>query len=549
MTNVIKVNFKDDLTLTVKKGTKAKDVIKRLSGEYVNIMGIRVDNKVHMLNYSFSRDCNCEIVDYYSAQGHNIYARSVKLLFIAAIREVFPDLKYVIENKIGEHYYISTEKKLTSSQIAKIEEKMKEFVDAKYSITKERVTFTELKEIYTKIGNEEALENLRSSLEVLFSVYNINDKYYPWLYGRVVHSTEVITSFALESYNEGILLKLPYRDDINCIEKEVHANAVHHTFKREMRLPETLGVKSIHDLNKKAYDEKELERIILMAEERQNKQIYKITDNILSRGNIRVIFISGPSSSGKTTFAQRLQISLECEGISTVLLNMDDYFKNASISKDYESFNHLDYEFFKTQVNELFLGKTINLPLYNFKNNGGTREDSGKKASLPSNGILLVEGIHGLNPKISDFIPKENVFKVYIAPLVTLSFDSYTKISSNNVRLLRRIVRDYQDRKVKLLDTLTRWNSVIHAEKENIFKYVDEADVIFNSMLIYEIGVLKVFAEPIFRDSIDAANPNEHFYTIREMCSMLSSFEPIHTDKIPNNSILKEFVGSGCFKR
>ena len=141
MTNVIKVNFKDDLTLTVKKGTKAKDVIKRLSGEYVNIMGIRVDNKVHMLNYSFSRDCNCEIVDYYSAQGHNIYARSVKLLFIAAIREVFPDLKYVIENKIGEHYYISTEKKLTSSQIAKIEEKMKEFVDAKYSITKEKMTF------------------------------------------------------------------------------------------------------------------------------------------------------------------------------------------------------------------------------------------------------------------------------------------------------------------------------------------------------------------------------------------------------------------------
>ena len=187
--------------------------------------------------------------------------------------------------------------------------------------------------------------------------------------------------------------------------------------------------------------------------------------------------------------------------------------------------------------------------MYNFKNNGGTREDSGKKAKLSSNGILLVEGIHGLNPKISDFIPKENVFKVYIAPLVTLSFDSYTKISSNNVRLLRRIVRDYQDRKVKLLDTLSRWNSVIHAEKENIFKYVDEADVIFNSMLIYEIGVLKVFAEPIFRNSIDAANPNEHFSTIREMCSMLSSFEPIHTDKIPNNSILKEFVGSGCFKR
>lgn len=549
MTNVVKVKFEGDLTIKVEIGTKAKDIVHLLSKSNQNIMGIRVDNKVHMLNYSFNRDCNCQIVDYYTAEGHNIYARSVKLLFIAAIREVFPQLKYIIENKIGEHYFVSISENLTNSQIAQIEEKMHEMVKCKYSIRKERVSFNELKNIYTKIGNEEALENLRSSLEPLFSIYSINGKYYPWLYGRVVHSTEVITSFALESYNDGILLKLPNRDDINVIEERVKVNAVHKTFKNEMSLPMTLGVKSIHELNQKAYDEKQLERIILMAEERQNKQIYKIADEILSRGNIRVVFISGPSSSGKTTFAQRLQISLECEGVNTVLLNMDDYFRNADVSKDYESFNHLDYDFFRKQVTELFEGREINLPLYNFKNNGGTREDSGKKAKLHQKGILLVEGIHGLNPKISDFIPKSEVFKVYIAPLVTLSLDSYTKISSNNVRLLRRIVRDYQDRKVKLLDTLSRWNSVIMAEKENIFKYVDEADVIFNSMLIYEIGVLKLFAEPIFRNSVDAAKPNEHFSTIREMYSMLSSFEAINTEKIPYNSILKEFVGSGCFKR
>lgn len=549
MCKIVKVKFENDLTLEVKVGTKAKEVMSLLQKDYKNIMGIIVDNKVHMLNYTFTRSCNCKLIDYYSAVGHNIYARSVKLLFIAAVREVFPNLKYIIENKIGEHYYVSTSIKLTEYDIELIEEKMREMVNYQYSITKERVTFNELKQIYTEIGNEEALENLRGSIEPLFSVYCINGKYYPWLYGRVLHSTEAIKSFALEGYNDGMLLKLPNRDNIDIIEKKVYVNAVHRTFKSEMSLPMTLGVKSISGLNKKAYDEKELERIILMAEERQNKQIYKIADDILSRDSVRVVFVSGPSSSGKTTFAQRLQISLECEGIRTVLLNMDDYFKNASVSKDYESFNHLDYEFFKEQLIDLFDGKTVNLPLYNFKNNGGTREDSGKKVKLASNGILLVEGIHGLNPKISDFISKREVFKVYIAPLVTLSLDSYTKISSNNVRLLRRIVRDYQDRKVKLLDTLGRWNSVIMAEKENIFKYVDEADVIFNSMLIYEIGVLKLFAEPIFRSSIDVANPNEHFSTIREMYSMLSSFETINTDKIPYNSILKEFVGSGCFKR
>lgn len=548
--NMVRVNFENKEEMLVPVGTQAIDVVARCFNKKDNVIAVRVNNKVHSLNYKIVSDCIISVITYYDTEGHKIYARSLKLLFMMAVRNTYSDLKYTIGNKIGDHFYI--EANLTENMVKKIYDEMVSLTLQKLNITKIRVPYQILEKIYNEINEQEALENLKKSVDPLFSVYKADEKYFPWLYGRVVINTSFIKYFDLELLKDGTnisgaILKMPSASDIKKIDEKVQISTIHYQFQKFSKVPRQLGINSVADLNNMALDEKKIEKLILMSEDEQSKRIYKISDEIL-KSKKRLVFIAGPSSSGKTTFSQRLQISLGVEGIKSTVLSLDNYFRDASVSKDFESISHVDVPFFKNQMEALLRHERVDIPYYNFKT-GGTREFHSNFVKLEEDDILIVEGIHSLNPILSSFLPKDKVYKIYIAPFVTINIDRFTKPSTNDVRLLRRIVRDYQDRKVDLELTLKRWEGVKKGEKENIHPYVKEANAIFNSFLPYEVGVLKVFADPLLLSSLNASSPGEFYSKIKELKTFLDSFIGIFTDSVPTNSILREFIGKGCFVR
>lgn len=550
--NKITVNFITGESVVTDKGkNSAYDLIPILSNVPKHTMAIKVNKELHSLHYKFKRNCECNFVTYFEPEGRRIYSRSLIFVFLMAVYRVNKDIHVNIGNKVGQHFNIKfSNVDINETLIERIKEKMKVIIKAAYPITKEKVGFADIKEIYENMGSKEQLNNFSIKLRQDYAIYNCNG-YYNYLYGRLVPDTGCIKGFDVRLYKSGILLMLPCQDDIYVVDEEIHTNKMFDVFETNFaKLSKITGINYVHEVNEKVLNN-EIGEIIRVSEAEMEKRLVNLADKVVDK---KVIMISGPSSSGKTTFSHKLQLYLKASGKNPKVISMDMYFKNAVDSpvdengkKDFESINHFDSILFKEQISDLLNGKEVCIPTYNFKLNGGEREYFDEnKMKLEQEDILIFEGIHALNPIVSDFIEKELVFKIYIYPMVTLGYDSYTKFSSSDLRLIRRIIRDYYERDVKVERTIKNWDAVKRGEKRNIFPYVELADEIFNTYQIYEIGVLKGFIENLL---LMVKDDSDYYSEARRILDLLDNFRVILTDDIPSISLICEFIHRGCFSK
>lgn len=545
LTNMIKIEI-EGKTKIVKEETMVKDC---LSDDNNRILAVKVNNSIHSIYYKLVEDSVVEPITFYSDEGKRIYARTLKLIFLKACYDLSLNMnKIEFTNKIQNNYFIRFKQQVDEDLIEDIREKMWNIIMYNISITKHKLSYEGARKVYKSLGSEHQLDNFRIKTKDNYTFYEC-DNYYNYLYGLVAPTTGYITNFEIKPYKDGAILFLPDDDNIDKINTEVISNNVINEFNKFKEFEKNIEINSVSDLNMHVLGDT-ISNDIRYAELNHSQRILEILKKINSDKDIRAIFIAGPSSSGKTTFSQKLEDGLKIIGKRAIHISMDNYFHDLEKipvvdgKKDYESINNLDLKLFSIQMNSLLNGNSVRVPEYNFK--CSKKEfNNNNVLYMSKNDILIIEGIHALNPKVHELINAKS-FKIYLAPLVTLGLDHFTKVSSNDTRLIRRIVRDSDTRGVSPEDTLSNWKKVLDGERKNIFPYVNLADAIFNTNLVYELGVLKPFAEKLL---LKIPENSMYYSDARRLYKLLNNFLPIETTHIPNDSILKEFIGNGCFKR
>lgn len=547
----INVTFEDGRKITVPYKTKIIDVVKMVEKKLDNIIALRINNEIKSFDYELVTDTLCEYVEFDSVDGYRVYTRTLKMVLYMALTKLYShaDVQFISTiNK--DQYFIVKNIDLTEEKVDKIKEKMIEIVKKNFDIVKKTVPLEEAQVLYTASGDESKLDNIDNRIKSYSTMY-FCDGLYNYFYGMLAPSTGYIRSFDLIKYKDGALLVIP--DDLSKgyeFKKEIKDIGLYETFISFNKLNDILGISNIGHLNTAVLNGK-IQGIIQSSEAIHLRKIVEIVMDIEKRKTTKMILIAGPSSSGKTTFAQKLGVQLTLTGYNPITISMDNYFKERSQTPigadgkyDFECVEALDIELFNNQMNELISGKEVELPEFNFID--GTKEYKGKKLKLKENDLLVIEGIHALNPVLTQFTDNSQKYKIYIAPIATLNIDDYTKVSSTDTRLLRRMVRDYVTRGHSVERTFELWDNVAKGEKKYIFPYVDEADCIFNSSLIYEPGVIKTFAQPLL---LQLPKTSKYYSETRRLYEYLNNFLPIETSGISIDSIIREFIGNGCFYR
>lgn len=546
MTNMVNVKL-GNKKMKVEEYTKVKECINDTKRE---VLAVKINNSIHSVYYPLVEENNViELVTFYSDEGKRIYSRTLKYIFLKACFKLGLNLNEIeFTNKIENNYFIRFKNETKSNLIDTIKEEMWNIILSDLSIVKTKVSYEEARKIYEKMKSEKQLENFRIKTRDTYTFYEC-EGYFNYLYGLIAPSTGYIKNFDIISYNKGALLILPDVSDINSVNTNIISNNVFNEFTRFKKFEKNIGISNVSDMNIKVLAGS-IGNIIRFAEIEQSRRFVEIVNSISNVPNLKAIFIAGPSSSGKTTFAQKLEDGLKIIGKNTIRISMDNYFKDlddipvVNGKKDYEGIENVELDLFKSQINTLLNGNTVNIPTYNFKK---SKKEYKKRdvIYMSENDILIIEGIHALNPIVHNII-NVNSFKIYLAPLVTLGLDNFTKVSSNDTRLIRRIVRDADIRGVTPENSLKSWKDVLIGEKKNIFPFVNSADEIFNTNLVYEIGVLKPFAEKLL---LTVPETSEYFSDARRLYKLLQNFLSIETSDIPKDSIIKEFIGNGCFNR
>ncbi|MBO5142473.1 MAG: nucleoside kinase [Clostridia bacterium] len=515
------------------------------------ILACKVFNEVKTLNFVIDRDCEVKPIDATSSDGNRIYVRGLVFIMLKAFEELYPNQKFIVNYSLGHSLYCESTADFvfTSEDIDKLKTRMEEIINADLPIEKQILTIEEAVNIYEKAGKSDKLGLLETRMKSHVSMYSCGDVF-NYFYGVMPISTGYMKYFELVKYERGILLVYPRRFDPTKVEQIKDSKKLYATFDEYDKLNKVLGVENLASLNRMTKEGKSGE-VIRISEALHEKKIANIADMIASDRKRRLVLIAGPSSSGKTTFAQRLGIQLKVNGIQTVTLSMDNYFVERSKTPrdengnyDFECLEAIDLELFNEQLVALLNGEEVELPTFDFTD--GTRKYLGNKAKLGENQVLVVEGIHGLNEKLTKAVPRENKFKIYISALTTLNIDDCNRISTSDTRLLRRMLRDSKYRSHGPAATIKMWESVRRGEEKYIFPFQEEADVMFNSSLVYEIAVLKPYIEPLLA-SVDYDSPE--FSEAKRLYEFLGYFITIEDKEIPINSIMREFIGGGCFYR
>lgn len=546
----ILVNFKDGQKVFAKQNETISSILRRIDNVPEHLFAIKVDNEEHKLDYRVIEDCSVSFITYYDEEGEKIYAKSLKFIMLMAVRLLYPDVVVEIGNKISRVYYAKVSGiDLSQEVVNNIKNKMHEIIAEDLPIEKSKMSYRRLKQIYTSMNSISQLENFKIKLSDTYTIYKCQD-YYNYLYGRLVPRTSCIKGFDLRIYKDSLVIVLPRRDDIYTVDTKIKTNKILQTVKDFRSFLDIIDMKNVSSINDAIFSGC-IDDVIRIAEADQSRRLEECVLRIKKRKQIKAIYVCGPSSSAKTTFAQRLAEQLRVSGIRSFIISMDNYFQDEEAipldedgNKDYESFENIDFRLFSNQMKDLLSHKPIVLPKYNFEKS--KKEYIGERVKLNEKELLIIEGIHTLNPKLAEVIPDSQVFKIYVAPIVTIGYDSYSGVSSNDTRLLRRIVRDSQSRGSSAENTLRMWSKVRVGEEKNIFPYVNKSDYIFNTSLVYEIGVLKLFADPML---LKIPDTSEYYSDARRLYKMLQNFMPIQTDQIPSNSVIKEFIGKGCFYR
>ena len=507
------------------------------------------DGKIRELIKTVHKDCTLSFLTLKDSIGHKAYVRTAVMVLLRAAADVIPEANIKVEFAIGPGYYcdVRMEKKLTEDMVKQIRARMQELVDEKIPITKKTYSIDEAREIFKKQKMEDKGKLFRYKRSSFANVYCL-DGYYDYYYGFMLPDTGYVKYFDLMLYEKGLLLLLPGMDAPCMLEVFGPREKLFRTLRTASHWGEMMNIDSVGDLND-TICAGEMNDMILVQEALLERRIGEIAETIVKKGNVKFVLIAGPSSSGKTTFSHRLSIQLRTYGKIPHPIALDDYFVNRELTPrdengdyNFECLEAIDVKQFNEDMERLLRGERVELPTFNFKT--GKREYHGRYKQLGEEDILVIEGIHGLNPETTYSLPDESKFKIYISALTSLNLDEHNRIPTTDGRLLRRMVRDARTRGASARRTIEMWPSVRRGEENYIFPFQEEADEMFNSVLIYELSVLKQYAEPLLY-SIEPGEPE--YYEAKRLLKFLEYVQGIDSQNVPSNSICREFIGGSCF--
>lgn len=535
-------------TKEIEKPKKVKDIFKKECKD-TNIIACICNNQIRSLNYEISEDTEVELIDISHTDGMRIYIRGLCYIMAKAFHELYPNalltVKYQLSNSM---YYVVENMDVTNKMIQNVHKRMDEIIAQDLPIKKIIMAKEEAKKLYDKYHTLRGIAQLDNPVKQTVSLYYC-EEYFDYYYGTMPISTGYLKIYDIAKYKDGFIIRYPSTKDVTKLQKFKEYDKLLAALDDYEHIHNLLDINTLYKLNR-AIKEGEAKNIVLLDEALHEKRLSRIADDIASKKDVKMILIAGPSSSGKTTFAQRLGLQLQLNGLRPRTLSVDNYFverennpKDENGQYDFETIDAIDIDLLNDNILRLLKGEEVSLPTFDFTT--GKKIYKGNMMKMNEEDVLVIEGIHCLNDKLTLQIPKEKKYKIYISALTVLNIDYYNRISTTDSRLLRRIVRDYQFRGYSALHTLRMWPSVNKGEKKNIFPYQEEANIMFNTSLVYEISVLKSYAEPLLR----AISSSEKEYAeAKRLLEFLSYFEPIPNDLVPTNSLLREFIGGGDFK-
>ena len=544
-------------TLEVPVGCTLEEVYQQtgLTMDFGPVSAI-VNNKVEGMHYRIYKQKTIEFLDLRSSSGIRAYTRTLFFVLCKAAHDIWPQCRVMIDIPISNGYYVDIERKdeqgnrveITPDDIAELRERMTALIAANLPIHRFEATTEEAIEMFRKAGSMSKVKLLEYSGRLYTTYYDL-DGYQDYYYGNLLTTTGKLYLFGLEYYYNGILLRIPSRENPEKLGAFIRQDKMFEIFKEHHRWQDILGMRTVGDLNK-AISDGHANSLLQLSEALQEKKIAQIADEIASRKHVKMVLIAGPSSSGKTTTCKRLSIQLAVNGIHPIGISLDDYFldrdqtpRDETGDYDFEHLHALNIPLLNEQMNALFSGEEIELPRYNFQL--GKSEKSGKRLQLKGNEVLILEGIHALNPELTAQIPNEQIFRVYASALTTILLDNHNYIPTTDNRLLRRIIRDHKYRGVNALGSIRRWASVRKGENRWIFPFQENADAIFNSAMLFELAVIKQQAEPLLEQVPE--NCDEYAEAYR-LLKFLRYIKPIPEDQIPPTSLLREFLGGSSFE-
>ncbi|OKZ77068.1 MAG: hypothetical protein BHW01_05955 [Clostridium sp. 27_14] len=545
----MKITYKGK-ELEVQEPIKVEELLKKeIDNSKYKVVGCIFNNEYQNLEYEIKNDGKVDLIDTFSKEGMKIYVRTLVYIMGKAYEKIYPNEKLTVEYQLGNAMFCTIDNmKITEEFIEKMTEEIKKIISEDLKIKKVIMTREEAKEFYEKTNASKGrLQYDLTDNEEIYMYYC--EDYYNYCYGTMANRTGVLENFEIIKYYDGFLLRYPTTKNPTEIPEFKPTKKLSWALEEYERIHKILETNTVYKLNK-AINSGRIKDVIMLAEALHEKKIANIADDIAKRKNVKMVLIAGPSSSGKTTFAQRLGIQLRLNGIKPVTISVDNYFversdtpKDENGEYDFESIEAIDLKLFNEHLVKLLNGEEIEMPRFDFHE--GTKKYKGDMLKLNSDEILVIEGIHCLNDKLTSQISKDEKYKVYISALTVLNMDRYNRISTTDTRLVRRIVRDYQFRGYSAKHTLDTWASVNRGEEKNIFPYQEDANKIFNTSLIYELSALKDIAKPLLEE---ITQDEKEYAEAQRLLNILKYFESIPNEEVPTNSLLKEFLGGGNFK-
>ena len=509
----------------------------------------RVNNKVEGMHYRVYNSKDVEFLDMNSASGSRAYTRTLFFVLCKAVQDIYPNTDVVIDIPVSNGFYVDIRlgRPVVDEDVNILRRRMQEIIDSKMPIRRFTVPTEEAIALFHEKGDVEKVKLLRTSGSIYTTYYKIGE-YVDYYYGTLLTNTSQLYLFGLEKYYDGMLLRIPSVSNPDELGEMTRQDKMFDIFKEHHRWQEILGIRTVGDFNQ-AIDAGHATDIINISEALQEKKLAKIAEEIASRKGVKLVLLAGPSSSGKTTSCKRLSIQLAVNGLKPLQISLDDYFvdrdktpKDENGEFDFESIYALNLDLLNEQFNALFRGEEVELPKYDFPS--GKSVKSGKKLKLEPNNVLVVEGIHALNPELTAHVPEEQIFRVYASALTTILLDNHNYIPTTDNRLLRRIIRDYKYRGVSAQETIRRWPSVRAGENRWIFPFQENADAMLNTAMLYELSVLKMQAEPLLQQVPENC---EEFAEAYRLLKFLKYFKGIPYNNLPPTSLLREFLGGSSF--
>ena len=545
----MKIQYEEKI-IDVKEPMSIRKILKdEIKEKKDQVIAAIFNNTYVNLEYEVCEDGKIELIYIDSKEGMKVYTRTLTYILGKAFDKIFPNKKMEVNYHLSNSMFCEMKEEIiTDEQIKALEKEMKEIVEKDLPIKQIIMTREEAEKFFEEHRMSSGRLQLDLKENPKIYMYKCED-FYSYCYGTMADRTGIIKVFDLVKFNDGFLVRYPSSSDTNTLVDVMQSKKIAWAMDEYEDIHRILNVDRVYKLNK-AIEEGRIKDVIILAEALHEKKIANIADNIAKRKDVKMVLIAGPSSSGKTTFAQRLGIQLKLNMLKPVTISVDNYFverkdnpKDENGDYDFETIDAIDLKLFNSHLNKLLNGEEIEMPEFDFK--VGKKVYKGKKLKLHDDEILVIEGIHCLNDKLTSSIRPEQKYKVYISALTVLNLDRLNRISTTDTRLIRRIVRDKQFRGYSAKDTIRTWNKVNAGERKNIFPFQEQADFIFNTSLIYEIGALKPIVMPLLEE---ITSKEREYAEAQRLINMLKYFEPIPKEYIPSNSLLKEFLGGGDFK-